>query len=428
MNILNLNVLFFILASLSINKNANATIPAIEDRGIVRINENMFVGKKRLPYKNIDGNRNKNGAINTTGDNVYFVFQKLTDDNNFFWKNHADDQNNKMKRNGVATQGSDGNYSNTYVHITEGIRSFQETIKLFNALKCDIWIAYATRKNPNTFGTNTPPSSDVEMVFSVFLNRKSPITTHMGIFRNYTYFRLDKQPHLNLAIELHAFSAKVSNQIYDEKSYMVTKPVHKMRQILIKSFEDKHLKDYICVGDTIDREKDRESRRSLIQNTNVIKAELDGLEQSYNQKCQLFPKDLSYIPPLDNRHPSDWTLHLSNGETQAFTRPDWFGITINGERQKGHVSFFENLPTTMVDIKVLASFWDEPVVPSLSQEEEDKLDEDKLAKNAFGSKIHWEGNCPYLKGEGGEKCYIQRNIMEIFIPFELNRTVEYRDG
>ncbi len=231
---------------------ANATIAPLFDREIIRINENMYVGKKQLPFRNSDG------SVNTEGDDVYFVFEKLTHDNIEFWNSYNRSQKLKVK-NGVRADTGTGNTITTRtIAASDGVDGFSYSLDLDIS---NIWVTYTTRKNPADGKEIT--ENDIEMTFSVFLNETAPITTHMGISRGYDYFKYTKLPHLGLAMELHAFAAKVSDRIYGKKSYMVTKPVFEMTEIVFHSFKKHGLLDYIWVGDI----KQKRSRHSFIENT-----------------------------------------------------------------------------------------------------------------------------------------------------------------
>lgn len=135
----------FTLAVLCIHQNVHASISAIAEHEIVRINENMFIGKKRIPYKNRDG------SINEEGDDVYFVLEKLTPKNHEFWINYNAEQHRQTLRSGAIADRNDGSGNKKTVSVGDGIGSFKVSLELLPALRSDIWIAYATRKNPTPF-------------------------------------------------------------------------------------------------------------------------------------------------------------------------------------------------------------------------------------------------------------------------------------
>ena len=365
-------VLTFLTAAANIS-SASALSSAHE---IERVNENMFIGKKRLPFKKVDG------SISTQGDDVYFVLEKLTPYNANFWKEYNAEQDNKTSRMGAVADRNDGSGNKKFVTVVDGIGSFKLSLGLIGKLNSDIWIAYATRKNPRPypepeyrddipwdkskwpedkreefseyekreklFRDSRMQDRDIEMTFSVLLNATSPITTHMGISRNYEYFLNKKRPHIGLAMELHAFSAKASQHIYGDKAYMVTNPAHEMRNIMLKIFEKHKLTNYIWVGDTKNREQQK-----------------DGIKSGIEALDSLYPKELSYVPPFDDRSPSDWTITLRDGSIKKFHRPDWFGVVEvdeRGRRNGGHTHLLNHLPTTIIDLEALSSLWDLPAV------------------------------------------------------------------
>ncbi len=310
-------IIFFISYS---NGNTTASIEPL-DNNIIRVDENIYVGKKKIPFKN------KDGSVDVNGDEVYFVFEKLTKKNISFWIEYNDRQEIETRRNGVISDVGIGNRKTTKrVQLNDGVASFRLSLEQEGKLKSDIWIAYITRKNP---ASGLPINfADIEMIISVFLNADSPITTHMGISRNYEYFLYDKNPHLELAMELHAFCAKVSNQIYGSKLYMVTKPVVDMEKIIIKVFEKQGLDKFIWAGD-IKQRNNRQKEREKIGHDEV------GLKtfNRINAECSpYFPENLSDMPPFDNSDHLSWRVLLNDGGWERFRRPDWFpAVNAEGE-------------------------------------------------------------------------------------------------
>ncbi len=73
---------------------------------------------------------------------------------------------------------------------------------------------------------------------------------HMGITRSFNYLLKAAnddaiQLHPKISISLHSFAAKVTRIRYDNKLYMITCPVHSMRNIMLKA-----LPNDVFVGDT----------------------------------------------------------------------------------------------------------------------------------------------------------------------------------
>lgn len=255
-------------------------LPRLADREVVKVDEDMYVGVKRLPYKEdkygIDRREGRTPKIGY--DRVYFVFERLTDRNYKFWESFVDDQDISTRRMGVASE------NGTKVLIREGIGSFQTSLGMQRDRgKYSIWIAYVTRKDPRVMRSIAPveyrddiswdrkkwpadkyeeyeahenkrrayreaeyefgiKNDDIEMIFTVFADVNSPITTHMGIFRNYKYFRSSTNPHLNLAMEMHGFAGFASKLAYPHVAYMVTNPANKMQELM---------RDQLRVGEEI---------------------------------------------------------------------------------------------------------------------------------------------------------------------------------
>jgi hypothetical protein len=199
-----------------------------------------LVSSKSLP--NVDGN-------STT---MYFVFEKVTTNNIHYWTSYCENQELNTRRMGAY---SDKGTQSKFVTIVDGVSSFEIFLKMFNNQEStfDMYVAYAT----SVIVDNTTKEVDdnkIEMSFGVFLSKNYPITSHIGIFRNYRFFKKEHQPHSNLSMHLHAFSALCSNLVYDKKLYMITKPADHMTQIMYKTMENNNLLNSIWIGDNEERE------------------------------------------------------------------------------------------------------------------------------------------------------------------------------
>jgi hypothetical protein len=163
-----------------------------------------------------------------TKSDVFFVIDKLNETNYRFWKDYVDMQT-------YLYGGQLGD-----INISDGIVAFQDSIDIFEKYKSmlpyDIFVAFVCTSDIE----NEINNSDIEMFVTVLAKKDCPITTHMGIFRNGKYFKKEqlKNSHENLALYLHAFSAKAILEIYKENppTYMVTIPVKIMGEILKKNF------------------------------------------------------------------------------------------------------------------------------------------------------------------------------------------------
>ena len=100
--------------------------------------------------------------------NVYFVAKKLTNqDLNFWWAFAYHIQYTKY---------------HSRLQIEEGGLAFNSTLSLFPMAKSNIWIVFATPKNPS----EQIKGDDIEMAYTIICDsdNKSPIATHIGITRN----------------------------------------------------------------------------------------------------------------------------------------------------------------------------------------------------------------------------------------------------
>ena len=184
-------------------------------------------------------------------DPVYFAFERLSDASVEFWNRYCELQADKTRRGQVP--------------VGEGLVAFQETIRVYKK-RCgeqyDMWVAYVTTAEPTALSHratlipeeltddnwDTADQTQIEMVVTVLVDRKSPFTSHSGIFRTERFWiPKEKKPatdaipfgHKGLSLPLHQFAAVMSRELYSHikvhNSFMVTKPVDKMGEILRKS-------------------------------------------------------------------------------------------------------------------------------------------------------------------------------------------------
>lgn len=217
---------------------------------IQQINETKYVGTKTIPYKEIDGSVGQ--------DEVHFTFEKLNFRNLDFWGmyvNNEGTQTSKRNREGLCAFETTLELFAKQELLNESQREsmhqfckenqaalehgdekiIQELDKFSEGSLYDIWIAYATRKNPRT---EEALQEDIEMVTSIFLS-DAPIATPIGITRSSLYFSSEKKPHKNLAMQLHGFWAKASELVSELKLYAVTYPTPHMHEIMEKTLAGK---------------------------------------------------------------------------------------------------------------------------------------------------------------------------------------------
>lgn len=238
----------------------------------------MYTYSKTLPYKRTSYPKDK--AI--AHDNVYFVFEKLTSKNKHFWEEFCKDQ----RKNAGSVRTDTGTIS-----IDGGIDAFLISL---NMLECSannnfsIWIAYVVR-NVENFERDNLTGNKIEMVFSVFASDESPITTHMGIFRNYRYYISSRRPHIRLSLKLHEFAGYMSKIIYPNVEYMVTNPMKKMQELMRKTFSQGE----IWVGSNIEREKLKNEIKNIEDDETLINSFAD-------KKDELTINDLKKFKSIDN--------------------------------------------------------------------------------------------------------------------------------
>lgn len=317
--ILNKAIYCFLLLSLILLTTSDAN-------EIQQINETKYVGTKTIPYKEIDGSVGQ--------DEVHFTFEKLNFRNLNFWGTYVNNegtQTSKRNREGLcafettlelfAKQELLNESQRESMHqfckenqaaLEHGDeRILQELDKFSEGSLYDIWIAYATRKNPRT---EEVLQEDIEMVTSVFLS-DAPIATPIGITRSSLYFSSEKKPHKNLAMQLHGFWAKASELVSELKLYAVTYPTPHMHEIMEKTLAGKEF-------------------GSL---TNGLYNNLSG----------------------------PWSLTNPRTDKRIeFPQPDWFPPYEDGLRvTKGHSELSAHVVSlgnsrVVIDIRALIAFWD----------------------------------------------------------------------
>ena len=225
---------------------------------------------------------------------------------------------------------------------------------------------------------------DVEMSFGVFCSEQSPIVTHMGIFRNYKYFLMENEPHLNLSTELHAFAAKCEIMMKGvPKMYICTRPANVMRDIFIKMLSP--IPNALYIGDN----KERLDLLELYNKTNLARSEINSISDLSIEKVQnilntlvdkktfsideeenivenikdkiksnldkiirkrklFIPSNIKELTPLNN-FGEEW--QIINPKTKdiilSFKKPTWFQ----------HRDLNNHLDMTMIDIPIMSNFF-----------------------------------------------------------------------
>lgn len=360
-----------------------------------KINDNLYTYLKTLPYKRTSYPKDKAIAY----DDVYFVFEKLTSENKHFWKKFCENQQTNTRRLGVQTD-------HGIISTNDGTSSFLISL---NMLGCSvrnnfsIWIAYVVR-NVENFERDNIVGNNIEMVFSVFASDESPITTHMGIFRNYKYYKSNRHHHIGLSLKLHEFAGYMSKIIYPNVEYMVTNPAGKMQELmrktftygqiwigsnterekskneiknieddelLLNSFADKKdeltiddLKKFKSIGDsytldnineTYEEMKDRDKNFLFNEVKSEIDDEKEYIEDKKEDKSkQFFPE--SGTIPLNNEGDT-WSIITHNGEEKTFKIPRWFDDKKINFSVCKHDHVLNHLLTVIISIPVLVNLW-----------------------------------------------------------------------
>ncbi len=130
-------------------------------------------------------------------------------------------------------------------NIEVGITGFKSSLKYYDNEKTEVWVAYASYE-PVT-DPNEVDIDKIEMFTTITTSENSAFTTHMGITRSVATLLAEKEPHKDLANQLHTFAAKAMLQRHPEKAYMVNVPMTAMREILSGAFEKKGMHDAVYI-------------------------------------------------------------------------------------------------------------------------------------------------------------------------------------
>ena len=364
----------------------NRNIPNTNEDNEIICLPGKFWGSKQINYTSYLTDNTKKEGINECN----FFMEKLNDDNFQFWKNY-----NKYQDIATSRSGAKDSLGNK-IEASAGVSSFKEVLNLYknyetgekNIINYDIWIAYITSRKhikTNEFRQLTvdfskidtkngkgmyKPYDDIEMTVTMCVDNISPITTHMGISKNFLYFGwyYDFKIHKNLSSYLHSFIAKVSNSIYPEnkKLYMVTNPVVPMRNILDKSLTEYAKKDnidlnkVIIIGNNRQRNKLKLGKQKHNSNNNSKDNQYNYKKEEYETYLTikdnpshkqdnayirpLLEEEELYISPLHNIDDENWSITY-NGATIPFKKPKWFE----------HRDLLNWFSTTIIDIEHLGN-------------------------------------------------------------------------
>jgi hypothetical protein len=168
-------------------------------------------------------------------DSLFFGFQRLTEINFNLWDSYIQ----KMKEKSIVIKKS----SKKKIHVIDGYWAFQQTLDFIRPPKMldsnnYIYIAFASKEKlvPYEFGNK------IEMCFCVLVNETIPISTHMGINRNFKFISDTEdynyeEVHKNLSVVLHAFAGMITKRKHPHIEYMITVPTEIMTKILLDALK-----------------------------------------------------------------------------------------------------------------------------------------------------------------------------------------------
>jgi hypothetical protein len=276
---------------------------------IICSDEHQWIGKK----SRID--------INDNASDVYFVAEEVSETNAQFWKDF-------VLADGYRPTGLTAKDSFLISLVIAGFVDYGR--KDYSRITPEqLWVIYATSQNPSE---TEKTKDDIEMVMTLFMSATSRISTHIGIYRNDTFAHAK---HPALSVDMHACAALVTATHFPETYYMVTKPMDKMREILLNAIGRES--DQIWVGDKMDR--------YCMESGWVDYAESrlsDFIPASGECAKEVFDRNVAELCSLD------WFVFYLN-ERYSFKRPRWFR---HGDLHPTH-----SLPTMVVSIGALKAKW-----------------------------------------------------------------------
>ncbi len=277
---------------------------------VTLINDNLVFGVRNMTYiqNGIQGEKP-----------TYFYFEKLSQDNIDFWYLFI----KKQPKNEIGIINNRNQNKQKRIHSIDGYVSLKKTLDLYRRGVDYIWIAYSSTQD---LEKNTKKSildwDNIEMAVSVFFRKDIPLTSHMGITRNYLFFSKDSPSTKNLAVFLHSFATKSISKICDDKKvispkYMITRPAKVMGNIMLKQFAslDKSFKDN-NPGFNDDNKSKNYYSANKIENIWVCDEQDREKKEDYIEMCipknddseNMFP--LKFIQPFDAKHTDVYTKLL----------------------------------------------------------------------------------------------------------------------
>ncbi len=307
-----------------------------------------------------------------SGETIYFYMERVDSSNLAFWENYPKEQEKYRfelldllyKTEPVPE------WVEPHRMLIEtaflGTQAFGNSLKFYKdeqKEESELWVAYVSNKKLSKRGEAS--LDNVEMNFAVMTSELVPFTSHMGISRSVSFVYKKLPMHGGLAVDLHAFAAKVMQQIHHDKKYMITVPADTMQKILIKFLSGSG----IYIGDNNYHIYLEERRKALEYNEKDIKKieespnpkpiYFEELKNSWNQTKEQLDQD------FQNYQKMPGIIVIEKDET--FKLIDKKG-TVSWEADKNKQSkitwFFEHpqqtpgeLPYITVDLDGLASAW-----------------------------------------------------------------------
>lgn len=115
--------------------------------------------------------------------------------------------------------------------IPDGNSNFKKSLGNYTAKSSDVWVAYISSINPAEDENEHNKFDSIEMAMSVLVKQESPVSMHMGIFRNPSYLMSPHPAHARVSPKLHAYAAKIALEKYPSLQVMVTTPLSSMATI-----------------------------------------------------------------------------------------------------------------------------------------------------------------------------------------------------
>ena len=167
---------------------------------------------------------------------LHFYLSRMTDSNVGAWRDFALSQQSLA----AAYEGEEL----ARKLADKGFKAFLPILDYVSSPRTEVWAAFVSNKPWDNRAAI--PHKSVEMFVSMITSIHACFTGHMGIARTLSY---EGERHAGLSILLHAFTAFATLQLEKGKSYMLSVPASRMREMLAHALAEADAMGGLCIGD-----------------------------------------------------------------------------------------------------------------------------------------------------------------------------------